>query len=61
MKCTGSDTIPSSPGAISEIPCPKCGYEIEFFNDDKRRKCRKCSEIVVNPNTEQGTNTALKK
>ncbi len=33
------------------VPCPKCGYEIEFFADERKVKCPRCHTNVfkVNP------------
>ncbi len=25
-----------------ELPCPECGYAIEFFSDEKSRHCPSC-------------------
>jgi DNA-directed RNA polymerase subunit RPC12/RpoP len=26
-----------------EVTCPECGYSVEFFSDEKFRKCPSCS------------------
>jgi hypothetical protein len=54
MKCPGQDTQYWEPGAIYEIPCPKCGHEVEFFKDDTTRKCSHCGHRFVNPNMDFG-------
>ncbi len=59
-KCSGSESIPSSPGAVTEISCPKCGYEIEFFSDDAKRKCKKCGQVIENPQYQQPAVAASK-
>jgi len=28
--------------AAEELPCPKCGYAIEFFSDEESRHCPRC-------------------
>jgi len=30
-----------------DVSCPKCGYLVEFFSDEKARVCRKCGHRVV--------------
>lgn len=32
--------------------CPKCGYEVEFFSDEKKVKCPKCHNNVFKINPE---------
>jgi len=48
MKCPGQDPMFWKPGDVFEIPCPKCGYGVEFFKYDVKRKCR-CGHEMVNP------------
>jgi hypothetical protein len=36
------------PGDVFEIECPKCGFHVEFFKFDVKRKCR-CGHEIVNP------------
>lgn len=34
---------PNGPGlAAEQVPCPECGYSIEFFSDEESRHCPKC-------------------
>ena len=54
MKCPGQDTLYWKPGAIYEVPCPKCGGKVEFFKDDTARKCPECRHRFVNPNMDFG-------
>jgi hypothetical protein len=54
MKCPGQDTLYWKPGAIYEVPCPKCGAKVEFFKDDTARKCPKCQHRFVNPDLDFG-------
>ena len=32
--------------AVSEVPCPGCGYELEFWFYDDKVKCPKCGSVV---------------
>jgi predicted RNA-binding Zn-ribbon protein involved in translation (DUF1610 family) len=48
-KCPGQDTKVWSAQSLSEVACPNCGNEIEFWKDDRSRKCEKCGEEVMNP------------
>lgn len=54
MKCPGQDTQYWKPGAIFEVPCPKCGGIVEFFKDDASRKCGHCGHRFVNPQMDFG-------
>jgi hypothetical protein len=47
-KCPGQDTRYWKKGDIFDVPCPKCGREVEFFKDDVRRRCP-CGRLIVNP------------
>jgi predicted RNA-binding Zn-ribbon protein involved in translation (DUF1610 family) len=49
-KCPGQDTKVWSAKSLAEVQCPNCGNEIEFWQDDRSRKCDKCGEEVMNPN-----------
>ena len=46
-RCKRQDPNSMNAGDEFEIPCPSCGQSIEFFKDDKKRKCPKCGEIVT--------------
>lgn len=48
MRCPGQDPMFWKPGDVFEIPCPKCGYGVEFLKYDVKRKCR-CGHEIVNP------------
>lgn len=48
MQCPGQDTMFWKPTDVFEIECPKCGYPVEFFKFDVKRKCR-CSHEMINP------------
>jgi HD superfamily phosphodiesterase/Zn ribbon nucleic-acid-binding protein len=53
MKCPGQDTMFWKPDDVFEIECPKCGYHVEFFKYDVKRKCR-CGHEMVNPKIDFG-------
>lgn len=48
MRCPGQDSMFWKPGDVFEISCPKCGFGVEFFKFDVKRKCR-CGHEIVNP------------
>lgn len=48
MRCPGQDPMFWKPGDVFEIPCPKCGFGVEFFKYDVKRRCR-CGHEMVNP------------
>jgi len=52
--CPGQDTTFWKPGDIFEIPCVKCGFLVEFFKDDARRRCPNCGHTIQNPRLNQG-------
>ncbi|MHC4763305.1 MAG: hypothetical protein ACYS71_08070 [Planctomycetota bacterium] len=54
FRCPGQDQRFWKPGDIFEVKCPGCGGAIEFFKDEPRLKCRKCSRQVANPKIEAG-------
>ena len=47
--CPGQSTMFWRPEDIHEMPCPHCGYSIEFFKTDLKRKCPQCAQEVLNP------------
>ncbi len=53
MQCPGQDTMFWKPTDVFEIECPKCGYHVEFFKLDVKRKCR-CGHEIVNPKIDFG-------
>jgi HD superfamily phosphodiesterase len=53
MKCPGQDPMFWKPDDVFEIECPKCGYHVEFFKFDVKRKCR-CGHEIVNPKIDFG-------
>jgi len=54
MRCPGQDTRYWIPSDIFEIPCKKCGYEVEFFKDDIVRNCENCGQRMLNPRKDLG-------
>ena len=54
MQCPGQDMRFWKPGAIFDVPCPKCGKPIEFFKDESTRKCKNCGSIMANPRMDFG-------
>ncbi len=54
MKCPGQDPMFWKPGDVFEIPCPKCGYGVEFLKYDVKRKCHRCGHEIVNPKIDFG-------
>lgn len=53
MRCPGQDPMFWKPDDVFEITCPKCGYGVEFFKFDAKRKCR-CGHVIVNPKIDFG-------
>ncbi|MGQ9647095.1 MAG: HD domain-containing protein [Thermodesulfobacteriota bacterium] len=53
MKCPGQDPMFWKPDDVFEISCPKCGYGVEFFKFDVKRRCR-CGHEIVNPKIDFG-------
>ena len=42
-KCPGQDLSQKRlEDVVCNLPCPKCGSEVEFFFDDKNRICPEC-------------------
>ncbi len=44
--CPGQNTAYLKDFNTNIIPCPKCGFEIEFFADERKVKCPKCYNNV---------------
>ena len=44
--CPGQDTAYLKDFNTNIVPCTKCGYEIEFFSDEKKVRCPKCHSNV---------------
>lgn len=54
MKCPGQDLQYWKPGDIYDVPCPKCGKNVEFFKDETARRCSACGHRFVNPSLDFG-------
>jgi hypothetical protein len=54
FKCPGQDSRYWKPNDISQSACANCGYIMEFFKDDMRRRCPQCNEYTVNPKNDLG-------
>ena len=48
-KCPGQSSLFWKPEDVTEKPCPDCGYLVEFFKTDIKRKCPQCSREMINP------------
>ncbi len=48
-KCPRQEQRSRSPDNEFEIECPGCGQSLEFFQDEQKRKCRNCGQMVMNP------------
>ncbi len=44
LKCPGQDQRSLT---VSLHPCPQCGYAVEIFSDEMRRRCPKCGVLVL--------------
>jgi len=53
-QCPGSDMQQWSLDAIYDVECKNCGYMVEFFKDETKRKCPECKEVVLNDRIDLG-------
>lgn len=53
MKCPGQDSRFWKPEDVFEVQCLQCGWKVEFFKDDVKRKCR-CGQEIINPRLDFG-------
>lgn len=53
-KCPGQDQSFWRPEDVFEIPCPYCGYSIEFWKNDVTRNCSNCKQQINNPRFDPG-------
>lgn len=53
-KCPGQDSRFWKPDDIKLAPCPNCGAMVEFFKDDRSRKCAQCGTRFKNPHMDMG-------
>ncbi|MBI2251441.1 MAG: hypothetical protein HYU63_01555 [Armatimonadetes bacterium] len=42
--CPGSDILKNA--VPCEYPCPQCGYGVEIFSNEMKRKCPQCGFII---------------
>ncbi len=54
FKCPGQDARFWKPEDIFDAVCPHCGASVEFFKDDRKRKCPSCKNPMVNPKLDLG-------
>jgi len=52
--CPGQDRRHWGPDDVFEIPCPGCGYSVEFFKIDISRRCPACGRQMLNPRFDLG-------
>jgi hypothetical protein len=48
-RCPGQDLRHFNPDDVYEVPCPSCRARVEFFRDDRSRKCPSCGARFRNP------------
>jgi hypothetical protein len=54
LKCPGQDSRFWKPEDVCECECPSCGGKVEFFKDDRKRKCPHCGSWCANPRLDLG-------
>lgn len=54
LKCPGQDSRNWKNDDIHLVPCPACGKDVEFFKDDRSRKCSNCGTRFKNPHFDIG-------
>ncbi len=53
-RCPGQDLRYLKPDDVYEAACPACGGKVEFFKDDRSRKCPSCGVRFRNPRIDLG-------
>jgi len=53
-QCPGQDSRFWKPEDVHMTPCPHCGENVEFFKDDRSRKCPGCNTRFKNPYLDLG-------
>jgi hypothetical protein len=48
-RCPGMDRSRWRPEDIKDLPCPKCGQQVEFMKDERSRKCPNCGTRFGDP------------
>jgi hypothetical protein len=54
IKCPGQDARSFDPEGVRDHPCPQCGAQVEFFPNDRSRKCDACGARFRNPSLDLG-------
>lgn len=49
MKCPGQDKAYWKEDPAFEMPCPKCGADVEVFRDETTARCGQCEHRFKNP------------
>ena len=49
MKCPGQDKAYWKEDPAFDMPCPKCGADVEVFRDETTARCGKCDHRFKNP------------
>ncbi len=49
MRCPGQDKAYWKEDPAFEMPCPKCGADVEVFRDESTARCAKCAHRFKNP------------
>ena len=53
-RCPGQDARFLKPDEVHDEACPACGAAVEFFKDDRSRKCPGCGTRFRNPRLDIG-------
>ena len=53
-RCPGQDMRFLKPDDVYDVECPSCGGRVEFFKDDRSRKCPACGTRFRNPKIDLG-------
>ncbi len=53
-KCPGQDLRFLKAEDVRDERCPACGGAVEFFKDDRSRKCVRCGTRFKNPSLDIG-------
>ena len=53
-RCPGQDLRYLRPDQVHEDACPSCGAQVEFFRDDRSRRCPACGTRFRNPKLDLG-------
>ncbi len=47
--CPGDEIRSGGMMETDDVECPNCGNPIEFFANDRSRRCSECGDTVDNP------------